>query len=229
MGAECLPVAGGHFVKAIFCSMLFVIASVSLMTAQGTYTQIDFPGALATVPTGVNAHGDIVGYYVDSTGNTDGFLLSGGSYTTIMYPGAASTQLSGINDSGKIVGFSDASNSGFQYDEFTQTFTTITYPHANQTLPTAINNSGTVVGTIDYGLNDNLGFESVGSKFRRIAPPASSQVFLTGIAGSGQIVGTVFGFFLQAIFCTCEERIKNSKSPMHREHLLRVLIVQERF
>src|SRR5207253_628269 len=95
---EWLPVAGGHFVKAILCSALFVMASVSLVLAQGTYTQIDVPGAIGTFLSGIDSAGDIVGtYYVDNM-TAHGFLLSAGTITTLDYPGASYTGATGIND-----------------------------------------------------------------------------------------------------------------------------------
>ena len=84
-------------------SLLLLILSAPLM-AQGTYTQIDVPGSLATICSGIDSNGDIVGFYADDT-TLHGFLLSAGVYTTIDYPGAAETTLRGVNDAGKIVGF----------------------------------------------------------------------------------------------------------------------------
>jgi hypothetical protein len=127
----------------------FLIASVPLALAQGTYTQFDVPGALATYVSGINTSGDIVGYWVDANVNYHGFLLNGSTYTTIDYPGATYTYLYGINDLGQIVGVA-GTNIGFLYDVVTQTFTTITCPHAFFTLPYAINNAGTIAGTLGY-------------------------------------------------------------------------------
>src|SRR5690242_17770895 len=72
--------------RVALCSVLVLIAIAPLM-AQGTYTQIDVPGAFTTFCYGINTAGDIVGTYVDSPGNfIHGFLLSNGTYTTIDYP-----------------------------------------------------------------------------------------------------------------------------------------------
>ncbi len=45
------------------------------LLSSGDFTAIDFPGALATNAFGVNAFRDIVGFYVDTSGRTHGFLL----------------------------------------------------------------------------------------------------------------------------------------------------------
>jgi len=68
------------------------------------------PGAVAkqTSLRGINALGDVVGFYVDTAGRQHGFLLSGGRYTTIdvSLPGAVvrATVANGINSQGEIVG-----------------------------------------------------------------------------------------------------------------------------
>jgi uncharacterized membrane protein len=41
---------------------------------KGTFTTIDPPDAVFTIPTGINAAGHIVGVYGDSSGMTHGFL-----------------------------------------------------------------------------------------------------------------------------------------------------------
>jgi hypothetical protein len=52
----------------------------------------------------INPQGDIAGSYIDSSGNTHGFVLSKGKFTTIDVPGAVLTEASGINPRGDIVG-----------------------------------------------------------------------------------------------------------------------------
>lgn len=41
---------------------------------NGNFTTVDYPNASATTVNGVNDEGDIVGFYTDAAGNTDGFL-----------------------------------------------------------------------------------------------------------------------------------------------------------
>jgi probable HAF family extracellular repeat protein len=67
-----------------------------------TYTTLDDPSATnSTVPQGINASGQIVGYYNNVSG-THGFLLSGGVYTIIDDPLATNGTLAqGINASGR--------------------------------------------------------------------------------------------------------------------------------
>ena len=76
---------------------------------QLTFTQIDFPGAVATVVFGLNDRGQIVGFFGDAPSVLHGFLLDNGVFTQIDLPGAKLTKAYGINDRGQIVGgFADA-------------------------------------------------------------------------------------------------------------------------
>jgi probable HAF family extracellular repeat protein len=81
---------------------------------NGSYTTLDVPGSsfAVTYATGINASGQIVGWYDD--GRTDhGFLYDNGSYTTLDVPGSILTHTYGINASGQIVGsYGDASGGG---------------------------------------------------------------------------------------------------------------------
>jgi probable HAF family extracellular repeat protein len=66
------------------------------------------PGDVATQTSakGINARGDIVGFYVDTFGHQHGFLLQDGQYTALDFPvaGQRGTIANGINDQGEIVG-----------------------------------------------------------------------------------------------------------------------------
>src|SRR2546426_5800674 len=85
-------------------ALSFALGATSNIFGEcSSFTTIDFPGAISTQTWGINARGDIVGFYV-SAGVTHGFLLSGGSFTTIDVPGATSTSPSKSNPRGDIVG-----------------------------------------------------------------------------------------------------------------------------
>jgi probable HAF family extracellular repeat protein len=73
-------------------------------TPRYTFTPLNVSGAAATIPSGINSNGEVVGWYTQG-GVTRGFTYLDGAYTTnIVYPGAALTQLRGISPSGVIVG-----------------------------------------------------------------------------------------------------------------------------
>lgn len=72
---------------------------------NGTFTHIDFPGAVLTTPTAINARGDIAGIYQFTFDNTSPrvFVLRNGEYIDIPLPGIADN-VAGITPRGEIVG-----------------------------------------------------------------------------------------------------------------------------
>src|SRR5947208_6526503 len=84
---------------------LGALLSVSLAALADTYTTIDFPGAVATDPSGINSSGVIVGAYTDTTGAAHGFQLYSGTLTVIDYPGATQTTPISIGARGDAAGF----------------------------------------------------------------------------------------------------------------------------
>jgi probable HAF family extracellular repeat protein len=172
--------------RSAYLFVCFLVISVSLAAAQGTYTQIDFPSALMTQPNGINSAGLIVGSYEDDIGG-HGFLLQNGTYTTIDYPGAQYSYAQGINDNGQIVGLAEPL--GYIYDMTMQSFTPIQYPGALYTYSVAINNAGTVAG---YFQRSNLryqGFELIGTDYTEPVLPGSVATFPNGISTVGTLVG----------------------------------------
>jgi hypothetical protein len=87
-----------------------------MRNADGNFTVIDVPGAVATSARGVDDSGNIVGAYVtipastttcspSAVINVHGFVRdSNGNYTTLDFPGATNTVLFRIGDSGDITG-----------------------------------------------------------------------------------------------------------------------------
>lgn len=178
--------------KKLMVAAVLMLACVPLALAQGTYTQIDYPGANMTEATGINNAGDITGLYEDSAGG-HGFLLSKGVYTTIDYPGAQYSYLYGINDNGQIVGLAEPL--GFVYDINTQTFTAISYPGATSTYPLAINNAGTIAGYFQQQKGNHLltaGFELAGSAYTLVGPLNANATYPWGISASGELVGYAY-------------------------------------
>jgi probable HAF family extracellular repeat protein len=175
-------------------SALAILIAAPLAMAQGTYTQIDVPGAAATYAYGISGAGDVVGYYYDFSNNVHGFLLSGGTYTTIDYPGTNFTPLYGINDLDQIVGKTYIAGEyiGFLYNTPTRTFTTISYPGATTTIAVGINDAGTIVGEIAFGNSEEHGFELVGFNYRIILPPGARGSFVGGIDYSNRVAGFSF-------------------------------------
>ena len=89
--------------------------------------------ASQTIARGINDDGQIVGTYVDSTGqHAVGFIYNpiGGTFAAINYPSATDTLAMGIMDDGQIVGgYSEAGLvHGFLYNPNGGTYTTLDAP-----------------------------------------------------------------------------------------------------
>jgi probable HAF family extracellular repeat protein len=177
-----------------------VLSSASLSLAQGNgygSTTINVPGAVAADARGINDSGQVVGRYIDGSGNTHGFLYSSGSVTTIDCTGATLTEANGINTSGQIVGdYIDTSlaTHGFLLNSG-GACTAIDDPEANSyTKAFGINDSNQVVGEyIDSGGTQH-GFLWDGSNYTAIdyttsAVPSALGTLANGIDQAGHIVG----------------------------------------
>lgn len=157
-------------------------------TTQLTFTTIDVPGAELTTVTGINAAGDMVGYYGNSNGPYHGFLLIGGKFTFFDYPGAHSTVAGKINDSGLVVGNTNGGprELGFSYDG--ANFTSIRHGKDAVTVPIGINNAGYVVG--GTGMGDTRAFELRSTRFKMINfPGLYFNGYGAGINRFGQVAG----------------------------------------
>src|SRR5947208_15960974 len=81
------------------------------MTMAYTFKTLDFPSATKTEAFAINENGQIVGFYVDSTGLMHGFLDQNNVFTTIDDPLGTNNPLfgnsaaTGINNPGTIVGY----------------------------------------------------------------------------------------------------------------------------
>jgi probable HAF family extracellular repeat protein len=124
------------------------------------YTTVEDPlGVNRTEVTGINASGQIVGFYLNQ--GTHGFLYSGGMYTALDDPLAATrvTWAFGINDLGQIVGaYEDGTGSnGFLYNG--SNYFTFDDPLAtNGTQAFGINDLGQIVGEYDVTNGGEHGF-----------------------------------------------------------------------
>ena len=98
--------------------------------------------------TGINSHGDIVGFYEDAQFRQYGFLFADGHFTTLDVPSNTLTVAWGINDQNQIVGWfqtaQGAAQHAFVYED--GYFTTIDVPGSRATESYGINNRGQLVG-----------------------------------------------------------------------------------
>jgi uncharacterized membrane protein len=176
-----------RFGKILPLAILWIVTS-TLASGQGTYTQIDYPGAVVTTCMGVNDRGQIAGWYQDSGDAYHGLLLQHGVFTVIDYPGARNTLLSRINNVGQIVGTTETLS--FVYDLNSQVFSQVSFPGSLSTLVTSINDSGLIAGyfTDNAGFFSE-GFELTGSTYLAFSPLKNSNVYIWGVTAKGELVG----------------------------------------
>jgi probable HAF family extracellular repeat protein len=149
--------------RSITLVVVVVVVSLSQVPGQAApvFSTIDFPGAVLTNAQGINAGGEVVGFYVDTLGKTHGFVMSGGAYRSIDYPNADATQLRGIGPSGDVVGTYQRQNEsgGVPIHGFLLTrhgdFHPIDFPGHQNTIAQRILPDGSILGC--YHDTDTMG------------------------------------------------------------------------
>ena len=185
------------FIATTLCAALSVFAQTASASSYN-FTQIIDPNAAgSTYAWGINASGEVTGWFDDSTGNKyQGFVYNGSTYTTLNAPGATAgtTAGYGINDSGQVAGvYEDANGShGFVYSG--GSYTTVDDPNATKgTYLYNIGNNGEVVGyyrdNIGYGYH---GFTEIGGVYTPLDAPGAQTTYGTSISSDGQITGWYF-------------------------------------
>jgi hypothetical protein len=154
---------------------------------------VNYPGASDTYAMGINKWGSIVGFYLDSSKNYQGYELKNSKYTRIHYPGSLSTMVTSISDNGVIVGSYTNSGSTGHSHGFTLkagVYKTLDDPKGvgGGTYLNDINASGVIVG--NYFPNENpQGFIYKNGTFKDIKAPNSSSTTVSGINGYGYVTG----------------------------------------
>jgi uncharacterized membrane protein len=102
----------GQLNVGFFMDMMMGNLTRGYLLYGDTFIPFDVPGSTSTAAWDVNARGEVVGVYRDTTGLTQhGFLWSDLRFRTIDVPGATSTRAFGINSHGIVVGsYTDATN-----------------------------------------------------------------------------------------------------------------------
>jgi hypothetical protein len=167
--------------------------------ADGTLTQIDYPGASSTQAYGVNDWEMVIGVYADAQNNPHAFLRRGGHYLNADLPGApsATTTPLSINDLGEIVGeyITTPSTNGFGYlQQFTGSFTLTTAPGSvpEGTFFISINNWQQILGAFADSAGVQHNFLKAGSVYQPFDLPArfaASFVSAQTVNDSDSIVG----------------------------------------
>jgi hypothetical protein len=138
---------------------------------------------------GINDSGQIVGTFVDSSGDFHGYERSGGKFSQIDVPfeGASETIPSAINNSGEVVGGYSETH-GFTL--IGGTYTSFDYPGAIETEPFALNSAGDIVGSYTDTGGVGHAFSLSAGTYTSIDFPGAVETFASGINDGGDIVGT---------------------------------------
>jgi probable HAF family extracellular repeat protein len=167
-----------------------------LRDARGRFTNIDLPGAKATVTSRINDHGQIVGRYYQTApfrgpdARFRGFLLDRGKLTRIDVPGATQTQAVGVNNLGQVVGEyqnPDGTYHGFLWRK--GHLTTIDLPGAAATSLVDINDRGQILGIHVDRAGQSHGLLLDRGRFTTIDAPSRAFTFVRDINNRGQIAG----------------------------------------
>ncbi len=167
-----------------------VLAATRHMPRDGSFTTIDFPGAVSTEATGINPRGDIVGYYDSADGIRHGYLLSRGTFSSTDVPGAIRTFPFAVNPRGDIVGSynsADGRTHGFLLSG--GEFTSIDVPGATFTQATGINPRGDIVGRYVTGGETHGFLRDRDGDFTSIDVPDATFTWAFGINPGGDIAG----------------------------------------
>jgi len=157
----------------------------------GLYQLFSVPGSTSNLLTGTNTAGEMVGVYVDFSGNTHGFLDNAGTFTTIDIAGGT-TEPTDINDSGEIVGvFIDSSNvsHGFFTLDSGASFTIFDVPGATLTLAAGVNSAGVISGEWSDSVPKQHAFIFSGGVFTSIDFPLATSTNVIGINDSNEVAG----------------------------------------
>ena len=166
-----------------------------------TFTSFEAPNATLTLPTDINARGQIVGRYA-SGGRTHGFLRDvDGSITIIDYPAAGFTVAGSINNSGTIAGWytlpaTPTIRHGFMLQD--SVYTSFDPPGASFTNALGISESGDIVGRFctrtvcrTTGNGDFHGFLYRDGEITVLDVPGATETDAFKEQANGAIVGGV--------------------------------------
>jgi len=185
-----------------------------------------FPGSQGTIANAINEFVQIVGVYLDSAFQVQGYYYDAGSFISLSAPGAVNTFAQGLNDAGAIVGdFSDSLGfyRGFLYEN--GNYTILEYPGSTGTFVNDINNLALVVGSYYDSDRALHGFAYSNGVYTTIDFPGARVSGIKSVndvgvyAGYAKVayvpsplpilgVGAAFSYSRKL-----RKRIKNSKTP----------------
>jgi len=172
------------------------------LTLPNSFTPENFPGGVQTQVIGINASGNTAGFYVDSAGNTNGFVKIGSVFATVDNPlGPGFTQLLGLNNSGVAVGYyMDASSVQHAFTVIGTTFTGLdpSLPSNIGAQATGIDSAGDLTGFYLDAAGNSHGFVIKGGLLSLVNVPGAVSTEVLGINNNGDVVGFYLDSSLQS-------------------------------
>jgi probable HAF family extracellular repeat protein len=157
---------------------------------NGVYRTLLVPGASISVLSGINTAGQMVGSYIDSSGNPHGFFANAGTFSNIDFPGSTGTNASGINDSDEVVGvYADMGGQQHGFLDNAGTWTSLDYPGAVVTAAAGVNTAGDIVGVWQDAALNTHGFLYSDGAFSKVDVVGAQDTRLTSIKNSGALTG----------------------------------------
>jgi uncharacterized membrane protein len=142
-------VVGGYCSPSATCPLGLSPSNHAFVLNHGTFTTIDYPGAIATLANAINDSGSITGFYEDSSTALHGYLDQGGTFTNLDFPNANWTIPLGINNEGTVSGIYE-DNATFITHGFTWAggvFSRVDVPNSTASGVGGINNNGDITAT----------------------------------------------------------------------------------
>jgi hypothetical protein len=166
----------------------------------GKASLFDPPGSTYTLPTAINAGGEIAGSFQDARGDTHGFTYTAGVFATFKVPGAVTLSVNAIDDRGRLAGaYTDATKNTHGFLVSGGVVRKLDYPGDFGTNPASFGPGGEVLGTIveNGGSFTVHGFIYDHGKFTQIDDPSASQQYGTALVASNAL-GVLAGEYFDA-------------------------------
>ncbi len=172
----------------------------SYIDNNGTFTNVNVPGATATYISSVTTSGEIAGTYTDANGE-HGFVMNGGVVTSFTPPGSTSVSVA-INSSGEVVGnYQDSNNNSHAFIYENGQFSEIVIPGGSNPEVGSIDDAGVIVGNYEDSAGNIHGFIDAGGTITTVDIPGATETDVYGITTAGVIYGFYndgpfqFGFY----------------------------------
>jgi len=174
-------VISGNYIDSLEVSHCFMLSG-------HTITTIADPHGNSTNCFGINAFGDIVGFYGVVNGSfSNGFIYANGVFTDVIVPTATGGTIAyGINDSGFVVGqFGDAMGiHGFLFNG--STYETLNAPGAQVTIAVGINSSNLItLQSVNAGLVSS--WLLIGTHYLQLSVPGAVTTAVHSINNLNEI------------------------------------------